>query len=277
MSNRPEAPVRWTQIPQRLQALSPVSSLIHLPDTRLDAGDREARHNPQGCRANQFRCLQYVSLAAAGTSSILSLMSLPDGFRYLPDYFDRSQQTALVEAVLDAAKTAPFYRPRMPRTGQPLSVTMTNFGPLGWVTDKEKGYRYEAVHPQTGAAWPAPPDLLTRLWDEVAGYSAPFEACLVNYYTETSRMGLHIDLDEDATDAAVVSVSLGDKARFRLGGSTRKDKTHSLIVSSGDVIVLGGAARRCYHGIDRIYPGTSTLVPDGGRLNLTMRRVTLPA
>lgn len=183
----------------------------------------------------------------------------------------------MVEAVHEAVKTAPFYRPSMPRSGKPLSVTMTNFGPLGWVTDKDKGYRYEAVHPETGAVWPDPPDLLMRLWGAVADYPAPFEACLVNYYTETSRMGLHIDLDEDATDVAVVSVSLGDKARFRLGGPERKGKTHSLILSSGDVVVLGGGARRCYHGVDRIYPGTSTLVPDGGRLNLTMRRVTIPA
>lgn len=203
-------------------------------------------------------------------------MSLPDGFRYLPGYFDRQQQAALVEAVLEAVKTVPFYRPCMPRTGQPMSVTMTNFGPLGWVTDKDRGYRYEPAHPGTGAPWPDPPELLTDLWDSVAGYPAPFEACLVNYYRDTSRMGLHIDRDEAATDAAVVSVSLGDKARFRLGGPSRKGKTHSLILSSGDVVVLGGAARRCYHGVDRIYPGTSTLVPDGGRLNLTMRRVTLP-
>lgn len=204
-------------------------------------------------------------------------MSLPDGFRYLPGYFDRAQQTALIEAVLEATNTAPFYRPCMPRTGAPLSVTMTNFGPLGWVTDKERGYRYEAQHPETGAGWPDPPDLLTRLWDAVADYPAKFEACLVNYYTDASRMGLHVDLDEAATDAAVVSVSLGDKARFRLGGQVRKGKTHSLILSSGDVVVLGGEARRCYHGIDRIYPGTSTLVPGGGRINLTMRRVTIPA
>ena len=228
-----------------------------------------------GGRINSGVCSAF--LASAKTSSILDWMSLPDGFRYLPGHFDRTQQTALAGAILEAAKTVPFYRPRMPRTGQALSVTMTNFGPLGWVTDKEKGYRYEAVHPETGAAWPDPPDLLTRLWDEVSGYPAPFEACLVNCYTEASRMGLHIDRDEEATDAAVVSVSLGDKARFQLGGPGRKDKTHSLILSSGDVVVLGGEARRCYHGVDRIYPGTSTVVPDGGRLNLTMRRVTIPA
>ncbi|MEE2526658.1 alpha-ketoglutarate-dependent dioxygenase AlkB [Hyphobacterium sp. HN65] len=200
----------------------------------------------------------------------------PDGFRYLPGYFDRDQQKALVDAVMAATQSAPFFTPRMPRTGQPMSVTMTNFGPLGWVTDKEIGYRYEPAHPKTGAPWPEPPGLLTGLWDSVADYPARFEACLVNYYTGASRMGLHIDRDEEATDAAVVSVSLGDKARFRLGGPERKGKTRSFIVSSGDVIVLGGDARRCYHGVDRIYPGTSTLVPQGGRLNLTMRRVTLP-
>ncbi|WP_420430263.1 alpha-ketoglutarate-dependent dioxygenase AlkB family protein [Hyphobacterium sp.] len=203
-------------------------------------------------------------------------MSLPDGFRFLPGYFDRAQQDALVQAVIEATENAPFYRPAMPRTGQPMSVTMTNFGPLGWITDKEKGYRYERVHPETGATWPEPPDLLTQLWADVADYPAPFEACLVNYYDAQSRLGLHVDWDEAATDAAVVSVSLGDKARFRIGGPTRKGKTHSLVLASGDVVVLGGEARRCYHGVDRIHPGTSTRVPQGGRINLTLRRVTVP-
>lgn len=203
-------------------------------------------------------------------------MKVADGFRYLPGYFDRARQEALVAAVMDATKTAPFYRPSMPNTGQAMSVTMTNFGPLGWVSDKDKGYRYETHHSETGAPWPGAPHALVELWNDVAGYPAPFEACLVNYYTANSRMGLHVDWDEAATDAAVVSVSLGDKARFRLGGPTRKGQTHSLVVSSGDVIVLGGAARRCFHGVDRIYPGTSTLVPEGGRINLTLRRVNMP-
>lgn len=206
--------------------------------------------------------------------------SPPDGFRLLPEYFDRAAQKALVEAVVAATQTVPFYRPGMPRTGQPLSVTMTNFGPLGWVTDKEKGYRYEPRHPESGAPWPDMPEALSDLWSEVAEYPAPPEACLVNYYSPDAHMGLHVDWDEAATDAAVVSVSLGDKARFRIGGPERKGRTASMILSSGDVVVLGGAARRCHHGVDRIYPGTSTLLPreifpDGGRINLTMRRVTV--
>ena len=219
---------------------------------------------------------------AAYIFGMTDAFSMPDGFRYLPEYFGRDDQASLIQAVLDARGSAPFWRPAMPRTGQPLSVLMTNFGPLGWVTDKEKGYRYEPSHPETGADWPSLPQKLLSLWQEVANYPAPPEACLVNWYAPTSKMGMHIDWDEEATDAAVVSISLGDKARFRLGGPKRGGKTASMVLSSGDVVVLGGIARRCYHGVDRIYPGTSTLLreedfPGGGRINLTMRRVTIPA
>lgn len=201
------------------------------------------------------------------------------GFRFLPGHFDRTAQSDLMAAVVEAAATAPFWRPSMPRTGQPLSVKMTNFGRLGWVTDQVRGYRYEPAHPETGAPWPPLPAALLDLWNAVSGYPAPPEACLVNWYAPGSRMGLHVDSDEAATDAAVVSVSLGDKARFRIGGTTRRGKTVSMVLSSGDVVVLGGASRRSYHGVDRIYPGTSTLLPEdvfpgGGRINLTMRRVT---
>jgi alkylated DNA repair protein (DNA oxidative demethylase) len=198
----------------------------------------------------------------------------PDGLRYLPGHFDRPAQEALVRAVREALETAPLYRPAMPRTGAPMSVKITNFGPLGWVTDKARGYRYERVHPVTGAPWPDPPDALAALWKAVADYPAPFEACLVNYYDATARMGLHVDADEDAADAPVVSVSLGDDALFRIGGPARADRTRSFRVRSGDVVVLGGAARACHHGVDRIYPGTSSLLAKGGRINLTMRRVT---
>jgi alkylated DNA repair protein (DNA oxidative demethylase) len=207
--------------------------------------------------------------------------SLPDGFRYLPQALDRNTQNSLIAAVVAAQESAPFWRPAMPRTGQPLSVMMTNFGPLGWVTDKARGYRYEPRHPSSGQAWPQMPAVLLQLWQDYADYPQPPEACLVNWYAPESRMGMHIDWDEAATDAAVISISLGDKARFRIGGPQRGGKTGSLIVSSGDIVVLGGDARRCYHGVDRIYPGTSTLLtpehfPGGGRINLTLRRVTLP-
>ncbi len=206
---------------------------------------------------------------------------MPDGFRFLPEYFDRKAQQDLMDAVVAASERTPFWRTTMPRTGQPMSVKLTNFGELGWMSDKEKGYRYEDRHPETGAAWSPIPEPLIKLWQDVADYPELPEACLVNWYAPGTKMGMHIDWDEEATDAAVVSISLGDKARFRLGGPKRGGKTGSMVLSSGDVVVLGGASRRCYHGVDRIYDGTSTLLPrdvfpEGGRINLTMRRVTLP-
>jgi len=176
-----------------------------------------------------------------------------------------------------AMEEAPLFTPTMPRSGKPMSVRMTNCGPLGWVTDKERGYRYQATHPVTGKPWPAMPEALLDLWREVAGYPAAPEACLVNYYSGDAKMGLHQDKDEEDFAAPVVSVSLGDSAIFRVGGLARKDPTQALELKSGDVVVLGGDDRLAYHGIDRILSGTSGLLPEGGRLNLTLRRVTKPA
>lgn len=204
--------------------------------------------------------------------------TFPQGFAHYPLYFDTVQQAALIEAVKAGADSAPFFQTYMPRTGTPLSVALTNFGPLGWVTDKEKGYRYEPAHPKTGKPWPAFPKALTDLWAAVTDYPASPEACLVNWYREekNAKMGQHIDWDEEATDAPVVSVSLGDPAVFRIGGPKRGGKTQGVKLFSGDVVVLAGEARRCYHGVSRVYYGESALVPNGGRINLTMRRVTLP-
>jgi DNA oxidative demethylase len=201
----------------------------------------------------------------------------PEGFRHLPGHLSPARQAELLSHVRSVLAEAPLYVPTMPRTGKPLSVRMTNCGPLGWVSDKAGGYRYEAEHPLTGWPWPAMPDLLLRLWREVAGYPAPPEACLVNYYGPGARMGSHRDEDEAEIRAPVLSVSLGDDATFHIGGLQRSGPKWRLLLRSGDVVVLGGAARRAYHGIDRIHPGTSTLLPEGGRLNLTLRRVTLPS
>lgn len=199
-----------------------------------------------------------------------------DGFRHLGGRFDRAAQAALVGEVLALAGDAPFYRPSMPRSGAPLSVRMTNFGPLGWVSDRD-GYRYQPTHPHSGRPWPAIPRVLIELWRATSGFPADPEACLVNRYDAQSRLGLHVDADEEAGDAAVVSVSLGDTAVFRLGGLTRRGPTSTLRLASGDVVVLGGASRRAYHGVDRILAGSSTLIPGGGRINLTLRRVTPPS
>jgi len=198
------------------------------------------------------------------------------GVKYFGHYFDRRAQQALVADLSRIMAAAPLYTPTMPRSGNPMSVRMTNCGPLGWVTDKERGYRYQATHPDTGKPWPPMPQLLLDLWSEVADYPFPPEACLVNYYAGAAKMGLHQDKDEEDFSAPVLSVSLGDTGIFRVGGTSRKDPTETFELKSGDVVVLGGGDRLAFHGIDRILPGTSNLLPEGGRINLTLRRVTKP-
>ena len=152
-----------------------------------------------------------------------------------------------------------------------MSVEMTNLGPLGWCTDA-RGYRYQDRHPVTGEPWLEIPQVLMDLWSALGDPDIQPDACLVNVYGPQARMGLHQDRDEADFRFPVVSVSLGDTAVFRIGGLKRTDPTRSLRLASGDVCVLGGAARLAYHGVDRIVPGSSRLWPGGGRLNLTLRR-----
>ena len=197
------------------------------------------------------------------------------GVKWLPGQLDPDAQRQLLEMVREAVREAPLFQPVMPRSGKPFSVRMTNMGELGWVSDRA-GYRYQAAHPATGRPWPSIPQMLLDLWSAVPDYRHPPQACLVNFYEPSARMGLHQDRDEEDFDAPVVSVSLGDTAVFRVGGLDRKSPTQSIKLQSGDVVVLGGEARLCFHGVDRILPGTSALLKDGGRINLTLRRVTRP-
>jgi len=205
----------------------------------------------------------------------MTTQSQAGGLKIVPGYLDRAAQDALLAAIRDAIAQAPLYTPRMPRTGKAMSVRMTNCGTLGWMTD-ERGYRYQPAHPETGLPWPPIPAILLDAWAALAGYPHPPEACLVNVYGPQARMGLHQDRDEQDFAAPVLSLSLGDTGLFRIGGLKRNDPTRTVRLASGDAVVLGGEARLAFHGIDRILPGTSTLLPEGGRINLTLRRVTKP-
>jgi DNA oxidative demethylase len=195
------------------------------------------------------------------------------GLRIIPGYLALEAQGGLLAAVREIIAQAPLYAPRMPRSGQPMSVRMTNCGPLGWMTD-ERGYRYQETHPVTGAPWPPIPAVLMEAWRDLSDYPRPPQACLVNFYGSDARMGLHQDRDEQDFAAPVVSLSLGDTCLFRIGGTTRQGPTRSFRLASGDALVLGGEARLAFHGVDRIIPGTSRLLAEGGRINLTLRRVT---
>ncbi|MFP3945225.1 MAG: alpha-ketoglutarate-dependent dioxygenase AlkB [Alphaproteobacteria bacterium] len=193
------------------------------------------------------------------------------GFRVLPDFLTPGRQRALLADLRGVVAEAPFYTPEMPGTAQPFSVRMSNCGLLGWVSDRA-GYRYQPRHPVTDRAWPPMPESLLSVWHEVTDAPPP-ESALINLYRGKARMGLHRDDTEEALDVPVVSISLGDTAVFRMGGERRRGKTRSVRLSSGAVVVMGGAARLCYHGVDRIIPATSGLLEGGGRLNVTLRRV----
>ncbi len=201
------------------------------------------------------------------------MISVIDGVRLHPQYLSLQQQRQLLEVARKVIRDAPLFVPTMPKTGKKMSVRMTNCGSLGWVTDKQQGYRYQPVHPDTGENWPKIPPVLVDIWQDLARYSKPAEACLINFYNDTAKMGLHQDQDEKNLEAPVVSLSLGNDCLFRIGGTKRGEPSKSLRLRSGDALVLEGPARLIYHGVDRIYPNTSRLLKKGGRINFTLRRV----
>ncbi|MBQ1560133.1 MULTISPECIES: alpha-ketoglutarate-dependent dioxygenase AlkB [Caulobacter] len=197
-------------------------------------------------------------------------LEITPGFDLWPGLLDLPAQRDLVEAVMAAAERAPFAQYET-AYGKAMSVAMTAFGPLGWTSDGA-GYRYADRHPGTGGVWPDMPQALLDLWAKLGDPETPPDSCLINLYRGDARMGLHQDRDEADPRFPVLSISLGDTAVFRIGGTSRKDPTRSLRLSSGDVCRLSGPARLAFHGVDRILPGSSSLVPGGGRINLTLRR-----
>lgn len=193
------------------------------------------------------------------------------GFEIHPGYLDAGEQAAIVADLRKCLAQAPLVQPVTPR-GKPMSVRMSAAGDFGWVTDR-KGYRYETEHP-SGVAWPPIPTSVTQVWRALVPEARAPECCLINWYDDTAKMGMHQDSDEADMAQPVLSISLGDEALFRMGNTTRGGKTESLWLGSGDVVVMAGDARRAFHGIDRVRAGSSTLLPKGGRINLTLRVVT---
>lgn len=200
-------------------------------------------------------------------------ISRTSGFQLLDQHLDYEQQKMFLKEIRNITLLAPLYTPVMPRTGKSMSVRMTACGRFGWYSDKQQGYRYIRKHPVTGKKWPALPLCFTTLWHELTGLETQADCAVINYYQASAKMGLHQDRDEKDFFFPVVSVSLGDRALFRIGGTNRKDPTRSVQLNSGDVCILGNTDRLAWHGIDKIYPDTSVLLKNGGRLNITLRRV----
>ena len=192
------------------------------------------------------------------------------GFEIYSGFLDLAAQTALVDDIRNVVRAAPLFSPDTPY-GRPMSVRMTSAGDYGWYSDRT-GYRYRTTHPN-GSPWPPIPQSVLNVWQSVAQSPRIPQCCLINFYAEGAKMGMHQDKDEADFVNPVVSISLGDEAQFRIGNSTRGGKTESVWLRSGDVVVFGGDARLTYHGVDRIRHGSSTLLPNGGRINLTLRVV----
>jgi len=173
------------------------------------------------------------------------MLVLPNGVRHIPGYLTRNEQEELRDTIRELLKSAPLFRPIMPTTAKKMSVRTI-------------------------------PQKVQQVWEEFSNYPHPPEACLINFYDQKAKMGLHQDRTEEDFSAPVISISLGETCRFRAGEDVREGRTASLKVESGDIIIMGGKSRLCFHGVDRIYPDTSTLLKNGGRINLTLRRVTKP-
>jgi len=197
-------------------------------------------------------------------------MTVIGGVRLWPGYLDPGTQKQLVGLVRNLVRSAPLFSPQT-RWGKPMSVRMTSAGRYGWYSDR-RGYRYETAHPG-GSGWPAIPGAILDIWHDVTGRDRQPDCCLVNFYGDGARMGLHQDRDEASFDWPVLSISLGDDALFRIGGVNRADPTQSIWLHSGDVLVLDGDSRLAFHGIDRTRFGSSALLSEGGRINLTLRVV----
>lgn len=185
-------------------------------------------------------------------------------------YLSPEAQEAMVADIRRVAAAAPLFSPET-RFGRKMSVAMTSAGKYGWYTDR-KGYRYEPRHP-SGVEWPPIPDSVLAVWRDLISAERDPDCCLVNFYREGAKMGLHQDRDEADFSWPVLSISLGDTARFRIGSTERGGTTEAVWLDSGDVCVMGGEARLVHHGIDKVRFGSSRLLSDGGRINLTLRVV----
>ena len=198
----------------------------------------------------------------------------PAGFTLRPNLAGRGAEKRLL-ADLDRAIVAAPLQKVMTKTGGYTSAAITNCGSAGWWSDR-KGYRYEPLNPNTGQPWPPMPESFMDI-AKLAVADSPWpaftpDACLINFYEPGAKMGLHQDRDERDFSQPIVTVCLGDDADFLMGGPKRSDKTTAFVVKSGDVMVMGGDCRLFYHGVRKIYPGTSPWPGLNGRFSLTFRK-----
>lgn len=196
-------------------------------------------------------------------------MKIIQGLDYFPNYLSEEKIDILRQDINFALINAPLFRATMPKTGRELSVKMSNIGNIGWVSDKVGGYRYQSYHPHTKQKLPQISNNILDIWHKVTNLKISPDCCLINHYDSKSKMGLHIDNDEKDFSYPVLSISIGNSALFRFGGLKRSDKTRSIKLNNGDVLMMSGQSRLIYHGVDNIYPSNQF----DHRINLTLRKI----
>jgi alkylated DNA repair protein (DNA oxidative demethylase) len=197
------------------------------------------------------------------------------GFYLFKDFLTLQEQKKIVFDIQNAIQENDYFINTTPY-GKPYKVINANFGLYGWFSDNS-GYHYSKVHPITKAPWPKIPNSiletvfkLTNLTDHK---DFKPESCYINFYFKDSSLGLHQDNSEKNLTKPIVSISIGDTAEFLLGGINKKDKLETVFLKSGDCYVQGGESRMCYHQVKGIFKSNSEALPEGGRINLTIRQV----
>lgn len=196
-------------------------------------------------------------------------MKIIDGIDYFPNYVGNNVINSILKRIDDIQDKTPFFKPVMPNSNKEFSVKITNFGKYGWVSDKKNGYHYRQDHPISKQRWTPIPEEILDIWHALSKKDLEPDCCLVNHYNLKAKMGLHIDNDEKDFSYPVLSISIGASALFRIGGLKRSDKTKSLKLHHGDVLIMSGKSRLIYHGIDKIYPNSQF----DYRINLTLRKI----
>ena len=198
---------------------------------------------------------------------------------HLKNYFSVSEQHNLVDLIRNVVKAnGGITIPVMP-SGLKFNCSQTSCGIVGWLSDR-KSYRYSTINPVNNQPFAAMPTELIDIAQSLAKLVGEFdyqpETCLINFYPANakSKLGLHQDNTESNLKPCIISISLGDDCSFVIGSNrSRKDPLDSILLRSGDVLILHGDSRLAYHGVQRILPGTSDLLKNNGRLNLTIRQV----
>jgi alkylated DNA repair protein (DNA oxidative demethylase) len=206
-------------------------------------------------------------------------MELHPGLHYFQGGLDADEQRRVWSACRALASgPVPMYTPTV-RGGRKMSVGMLCLG-RHW-NAMTYGYEERRTDFDGLAVPPVPPDLaaLAAAAASRAGFAMRADLCIMNFYDADSRMGVHQDKDEPAETIAagvpIVSISIGDAARFVVGGLTRREPTSPIVLRSGDVIVMGGPSRLRFHGVTKILPGTAPEGTGPGRFNLTFRQFAL--